>query len=229
LEDQVLGKHVPGFEIGHHEDLGTPCDLGFDALDLCRLGIDGIVAGERPIEDAAGDLPALGHLAKRGGIDGRRNFRAYRFHRRKYGDARRAEADLREQIDDVLDDVALRIEIGKNVDGGIGDEERLGIGRHIHYEDMADPPRGAQAGLARGHLAHQFVGVQAALHQKLALGFADEFDPLYRGRSAVGYVDDLEAVDPKAVFARNRGNLGGRPHQDRNDEASFGGFDRTAQ
>jgi hypothetical protein len=51
--DQVLGKHVPGFKIGYHEDLGTPCNLGFDALDLRRLGIDGIVEGERPVEDAA--------------------------------------------------------------------------------------------------------------------------------------------------------------------------------
>jgi hypothetical protein len=146
LEDQVLGKHVPGFEIGHHEDLGAARDLGFDALDLRCLGIDGIVEGEWPVEDAAGDLPPVGHLAERGGVDGRRNFRGHRFHRRKYGDARRAEADLREQIDDVLDDVALRIEIGINVDGGIGDEERLGIGRHVHDEDVTDPPRDAQAG-----------------------------------------------------------------------------------
>ncbi len=54
---------LPGFEIGHDEDLRAARDLGFDALDLRGLGIDGVVEGERPIEDAAGDLPALGHFA----------------------------------------------------------------------------------------------------------------------------------------------------------------------
>ena len=84
-------------------------------------------------------------------------------------DPRRAEPDLREQIDRVLNDVALGVEIGKDVDRRVGDEQRLGIGRHVHDEDMTDAPRGAQAGLARRHLAHQLVGVQAALHQQLAL------------------------------------------------------------
>ena len=227
--DKVLGKHVPGFEIGHHEDLRAARNLGFDALDLCGLGIDGIVEGQRPIEDAAGDLPALRHLAQRRSVDGRRNFRAHRFHRGKYGHARRAKADLGEEVDDILDDVALGIEIGKDVDRGIGDEERLGISRHVHDEDMADPPGGAQPGLARRHLAHEFVGMQAALHQKLALGFADEFDPLYCGGFAVGHVDDLKTVDPEAVFVRNRGNLGGRPHQNRNDDAGFRRLDGPAQ
>ena len=60
-----------------------------------------------------------------------------------------AEADLREQIDRVLDDVALGIEIGGDVDRGVGDEQRLRMGRHVHDEDMADPPGGAQAGLRR--------------------------------------------------------------------------------
>ena len=50
-----------------------------------------------------------------------------------------------EQIDGVLDDVALGIEIGRDIDRGVGDEQRVRDGRHIHDEDVADPPRGAQA------------------------------------------------------------------------------------
>jgi hypothetical protein len=61
--------------------------------------------------------------------------------------------------------VALDVEIGKNVDGGVGDEQRLGVGRHVHDEDVADAPGRPQAGLAGGHRAHQLVGMQAALHQ----------------------------------------------------------------
>ena len=102
------------------------------------------------------------------------------------------QPDLREQVDRVLDDVDLGIEIGKDVDRGIGDEEHLGIGRHVHDEDVADPPPGAQAGLAGGDLAHEFVGVQAALHQELAPSRMDELDRLGGGCLAVGRIDDLE-------------------------------------
>ena len=117
-------------------------------LILRGLGIDRVVEGERPVEDAAGDLPAVGHLAERGGVDGRGNLRGHGLDRREDRDARRAETDLREQIDGVLNDVALGVEVGKDVDRGVGDEQRLGMGRHVHDEDVADPPRRAQAGLA---------------------------------------------------------------------------------
>ena len=49
------------------------------------------------------------------------------FDRGEDGNARRAEADLREQIDRVLDDVALGVEIGEDIDRRVGDEQRLRI------------------------------------------------------------------------------------------------------
>ena len=52
-------------------------------------------------------------------------------------------------------------------------------------------------------LAHQLVGVQAALHQQFALGLVNELDGLGGGCLAVRRVDDLEAADVDAV-------LGGR-------------------
>ena len=51
------------------------------------------------------------------------------------------------------------------------------IGRHVHDEDVADAARGAQAGVAVDMAAlHQFVGVQAALHQRLDLARAHQRD-----------------------------------------------------
>ena len=73
------------------------------------------------------------------------------------------------EIDGVLDDVALAIEVGKDVDRRIGDEHRIGVGGHIHDEDMADAPVGAQPADLCGHGPHDFVGMQAALHQHFAL------------------------------------------------------------
>ena len=81
----------------------------------------------------------------------------------------RTETGLGEEIDGVLDDVAFGVEIGEDVDRGIGDEHGLGIGRHVHDEDMADAPIGAQSAGLCGDRAHQLVGVQAAFHQHLAL------------------------------------------------------------
>ncbi len=212
---EVLGQHVAGLEVGHDQDLGAACDRGVDALDLGRFGTDGIVEGERTVEDAVDDLPAFRHLAQRGGVDRRRNLRGDGLDGGENCNSRRAEADLREQIDGVLNDVAFGIEVGKDVDRGIGDEQGLGISRHIHDEDVADTPRRTQAGLARGHLAHELVGVQAALHQQLAPGFVDQLDGLCRRRFAVRHIDDLEAVDIETVLASHSGDLRGRTDEDR--------------
>ena len=84
------------------------------------------------------------------------------------------------EVDGVLDDVALGVEIGEDVDRGVGDEQRLGIGRHVHDEDVADAAGGAQAAALAVTAPHQFVGVQAALHQQLALGLVDQFDAPWR-------------------------------------------------
>jgi len=86
-----------------------------------------------------------------------------------------------------------------------------------------------QAGFARCDFAHQLVGVQAAFHQELAFGFADQFDRLDRGCLAVGHIDDLDTADIEPVLARQAGNLRGWPDQDRHDDASVGGFERPAQ
>jgi hypothetical protein len=44
-----------------------------------------------------------------------------------------------------MHDVPLGLEIGKDIDGGIGDEKRVRMGRHVHDEDVGDVARCAQA------------------------------------------------------------------------------------
>ena len=49
-EGQVLRQHVAGLEVGHDEDLAVAGDRTCDVLDAGRLGIDGVVEGERAVE-----------------------------------------------------------------------------------------------------------------------------------------------------------------------------------
>ena len=53
-----------------------------------RLGVDRVVEGQRPVKHPPGDLPAVGHLAQRRCLDGRRNLRRHRLHRRQDRHAR---------------------------------------------------------------------------------------------------------------------------------------------
>ena len=44
---------------------------------------------------------------------------------------------VRKQIDDILNDIALDVEIGKNIDRNVGNEDGFAIGRYIHDEPSA--------------------------------------------------------------------------------------------
>ena len=229
-KDEVLGQHVAGFEIGHDEDLGAAGDLGLDALDPRRLGIDGIVEGERPVEDAAGDLAAVGHLAERRGIDGRGNLRRHRLDGGKNGNPRRAEADLGEEIDDVLDDVALGVEVGGDVDGRVGDEQRLGVGRHVHDEDMADPPRGAQAGLSDEVTARISSSVcRLPFIRSSPLDSRISSTPFAAAASLCGTSTISKRSISRPCSRATAAIFAAGPDQDRNDDAGFRRFDRAAQ
>ena len=74
-EGELLGKHIAGFEIGHDENIGLPRHLGDDPFLRGGGRADRVVEGERPVDQAAGDLAAVRHLAKRGGIERRAQFR----------------------------------------------------------------------------------------------------------------------------------------------------------
>src|SRR6516162_10427675 len=125
----------------------------------------GAIESKRPVENTAGDLAAIGHLAERGGVNRGWNFGSHGRDRRENGDPRGAQTDLREQVDRVLDDVALGLKVRKDIDSGICDEKSVGMVRYIHDEDMADPARGTQPRCAGGHRAHELIRMQAALHR----------------------------------------------------------------
>ena len=117
------------------------------------------------------------------------------------------------QVDRVLDDVDLGLQIRRDVDCGIGDDQRLVVARHVHDEAMADPPRGPQPGVALDHRAHHLVGVQAAFHQRFGPALTNQLDRFGGRIMAVLSIDDLELADVEAVLrTRRRGcAVPGRP------------------
>ena len=66
-----------------------------------------------------------------------------------------------QQVDRVLADVASFPRARRNVDGGVGNEERSRIAGHVHGVDVADAPFGPQPGIAvhdRLRAIHAFPG-----------------------------------------------------------------------
>ena len=88
------------------------------------------------------------------------------------------------------------------------------VARHVHDEAMADPARGAQAALATHHRGHQFVRVEAPLHQRFGLAALHPCNRLGRGRMAVRRIDDDKAREILAERRRGGRDLGLRPDQD---------------
>ena len=160
-----------------------------------------------PSSSAACDLPAVGHLAQRGRVDRRRHLRVDGFDGGENRDLRRGDAEGDREIDRVLADIDLVLERRGNVDGRIGDDQDLVVGRHVHDEDVADAAAGPKPGLPRHHGAQQLVGVQAALHQQLGLTLAHQLHGLGRRCVAVRRIDDpdLAEVDP-VLLSRPRGS-----------------------
>ena len=115
-------------------------------------------------------------------------------------------ADHMREIDGVLHDVGLVRQRRRDVDGGVRQQQRARIVRHVHQIDMADPPRSC-AGRSRVATTgvHQLVGVQIAFHQQGHLAGARQRDRLRCGGAAVRRVDQAQRGD-----VRSR-RLGHRP------------------
>ena len=65
---ELLGEHVATLEVGDDQDVGLPGDGRAEMLDFGGLDADCSVEGQGAIEDTAGDLAAVGHLAEGGGF-----------------------------------------------------------------------------------------------------------------------------------------------------------------
>src|SRR5262249_18962286 len=118
------------------------------------------------------------------------------------GDLRRAEAKSRKEIDGVLNDVALGLEIRRDVYCRIGDEQGLRMAGNVHDEHVADAPSRPQAGLALHYLRQHLVGVQASLHQELGFPGANELDSLFGRGVAMRHVDDVHAAEIERELLR---------------------------
>ncbi len=104
---QLLGQHIARFQIGHQQDIGVTRHWGDDALGVGGPFGNGIVKGQRPIQDAAGNLAAVSHLAQGCGIHGSLEFGRHRLHGRENGHLRLLQADDMGKIDGILRDIAL--------------------------------------------------------------------------------------------------------------------------
>ena len=206
-EGQALGQHVAGLEVGDDKHVGLPGNRRSDVLDLGRAEIDGVVEGERPVQDAARDLAAVGHLAERRGFDGGRNLRVHGFHGGQDGDPNGLDAERMREIDGVLDDVDLVLQGRGDVDRRIGHDQGRLMARHVHDEAMADPARRPQATVPADDSRHQLVRVQAALHQRLGLAGLDERDGFLGGGMAMGRIDDAERREVHLEAVRRRGDF----------------------
>ncbi len=117
------------------------------------------------------------------------------------------------EIDGVLHDVNLVVQGRKDVDRRIGDQQRARIRRHSHDERMADAAGGPQTLRGGYHGAHQFIGVQAALHQRLDFAGAGQRDGLLGGGVAVlgGHQPVGREIDASGFRHRADLGLGSRP------------------
>ena len=76
---KLLGEHVSAFEVGNNKDVSLAGDGRNEILDSGCLDADGSIEGKRAIEDAAGDLTAVGHLAQCGRVERGLDLRIDRF------------------------------------------------------------------------------------------------------------------------------------------------------
>src|ERR1039458_10360436 len=153
---KLLSQHVAALQIGDHEDVGLAGDGRDQLLDAGGLFADGGVEGQRAVEDAAGDLAAVGHLAERGGVECGLDLGVHVLDGREQRHLGFGNSERVGQLDRILDDVNLVFKLGLDVDGGVCDEQRTGVSRRVHDEDVGDAAGGAQAEfLVQGGLIHQ--------------------------------------------------------------------------
>jgi len=121
--------------------------------------------------------------------------------RREDRHARLHHADRVRKIDRIAHDVGLVFERGRDVDGRVGHDEGARVGGRLHQVAVADAALGAQARVVRHDCAHELVGVQAALHERLYLVLRHELHGARGGGVAVRHVFDgqVRNVQPCGV------------------------------
>src|ERR1039458_5046647 len=65
---KLLEEDISGFQIGDDQKIHVSCDRRLDLLDTRCIARNGTIECERTIDYGSGNLPAIDHLAKGGGI-----------------------------------------------------------------------------------------------------------------------------------------------------------------
>ena len=118
----------------------------------------------------------------------------------------------------------LSFERRVDVERGIGDEERPRIVGTIDNEDMAHAPDRAKL-LFADNRAHEFVRMQAALHQRLDLAVTGERNGLGRRRVAVLGGHDLVPGEVELRGFRRGADFGLGTDQHRHDKIFLASLD----
>ena len=130
--------------------------------------------------------------------------------------------------DRVLDDVDLFFDSRVDVYCRVGDEEQPWIARRVDHEDMANASSRTELFLVNDR-THEFVGMEAALHQRLNPVVASEFNRLSSRSVAVLRWHEFISGDFYFGLIRCGSDLGGGSDQHGNDEICFGSLDCTKQ
>ncbi len=133
------------------------------------------------------------------------------------------------EVDGVLHDVDLGGEVGRHVHRRVGDQQRLGIARHVEHEDVAHPARGAQSAIGVHRLGEQLVGVQAALHQGSQLALAGHRHGLCGGAVAVRRFDQGQSGNVDVVVRRETADARRRSDQHCLDQPESRRIDRALE
>ena len=226
---ELLRQHVSGLEIRDEQNVGIAGDPRDDALDPRRVFADGVVERQRPVQQPSLDLPALGHLAQRGGVQRRGHLRVDRFDSSQDRDFRFADAQRDRQVDRVLADVHLVLERRRDIDGGVSDDEDLVVRGHVHDEHVTDTAPRAQPGFLGDDRAKDLIAVQASLHQELGFSTANQFHRLSRGSMAVRHVDNANLTKMDRACRRDLPDLVGRTDENGDDQSLLGSVDGACE
>ena len=184
---------------------------------------------ERPVDDAADDLPAIGHLGQNCAVERGRHFGLHHLDRGQHGYFRQVDAECARETDRVLADVALLVGVGRDIQRDVADDEAARIGRHRHHHAVADQSPGAQFRFLLHDRVQKHVGVQAALHQRRNLTVAGGDSGLQRRVLGTVRGHDPALGDVEVRLIRDLPDLGLGAEQHGQDQPGLGGLHRAGQ
>ena len=174
-EGQAFREHVSGFEIGHDQHIGAARHRRDDLFERGRRRADGIVERERAVEQGAGNLTAIGHLAQRRGLERGGNLAltvsiAQRIATRTSGAPKACARSMAFWTMSTFPRASGAILTAASVIISASGWPGTSMMKQWLMRRAVRIPR-----VPRHHCAHQLVGVQAAFHQRLGLSGAHQF------------------------------------------------------